>query len=125
MKERGSKEKVIQAINNYMETILDDFFSEVQALIEESRPLLERLNENRIIQTPETSVLQRFEKLLYSIESNNLEEGLEAFSEFIRTEDGYDEYWELYDSYFERFEKISSFSIEYKFMQSALGFTKL
>lgn len=122
MKERGSKEKVIQAINCYRETILQDFLVETQSLIKQSKPFFES-NTNKRLKSSRT--VKKFKELLYSIKEDNLEDGLTAFSEFLRTEDDYDEYWELNELFGESLEKISQFSIDYKFMESALRFTKL
>ena len=116
MEERGSKEKVIKAINDYRRTILQDFWVEVQAI----RKVIEVVTKFK-----DNKITRKFKKMLYSIKEDNLEVGLNSFNEFIRTQDEYEEYWELYNLCPESFEKIGMLAIDNNFMISAYNFTQL
>lgn len=116
MEERGSKEKVIKAINDYRRTILQDFWVEVQAI----RKVIEV-----VAKFKDNKITKKFKKMLYSIKEDNLEVGLNSFNEFIRTQDEYEEYWELYNLCPESFEKIGMLAIDNNFMISAYNFTQL
>lgn len=137
MEERGSKEKVIREIQSYQKTILKDFWDGIQVLKRETKPLFEDgRDERRQIRTSEINVLEgykvvdakmvkRLEKMLYSIEENNLEVGLRIYLGFIDTEDENDGYEELFMAYQEIFEKIDPLPTDYDFMISALNFARM
>lgn len=115
MEERGSKEKVIKAIEDYRRTILQDFWSEVQEIRKSAK----------IKQFENNKVTRKFAKVLYSIKEDDLEEGLNSFNEFIRIYDEYDEYWELYNAFSKNFERIGNLAIDNNCMISAYNFTQL
>lgn len=142
MEERGSKEKVIREIKNYQRTILQDFWSEVQAFKRDAEPLFENgVDESRHIRTSKAKVeedvaevcyevvddkmVRKLKKMLNSIKKNNLEAGLEICSEFMRTEDEEDDYGKLYEAYLECFEKIENLPTDYDFMITALRYAQM
>lgn len=143
MKERGSKEKVIREIKNYQQTILQDFWEEVQALIREATPLLENgIDEEHFICTSkgkakvelhmqlsydvvDDKMVKKLKKMLSSIKKDNLEKGIEIAFEFFRTEDEEEGYEQLYRIYGERFEKIEAFPTDYHFAETALGYIRM